>query len=186
MTCSAYDRLGKVPNIHNVLITTTGSVLRPAGYNPSKYTKNTRSGIVTSTGHDRLLSKVPHKNWGSRRPARYLRLRPGHALPTVRTRVPVSPRVSVWPNTTAQLIAEWYVITERSLIERVTIFLYLADYEHNWILYVKHSKSTQIRPVFYIYTHERSFCLLISIIGNIRYISPLVITLWSLFDPRQP
>ena len=130
-TGSAYYRLGKVPNITKVRLTTTGSVLRPAGYNLSNYTMNTRSGIVTSTGHDRLRINVTLQNWGSRRPARLLRFRPGHTLPSVRTRVPVSPRVSVRPNTTTQLIAELYVITKRSLIERATIFLYLADYEHN-------------------------------------------------------
>ena len=90
--------------------------------------------------------------------------------------------VSVWPNTTAQTISEWYMVVGHSLIERVTIFLYLTVQEHNWVLHVIHFKSTQIRPDFYIYTHERSFCLIVSIIINIRYISRYIITLWSHFS----
>ena len=35
--------------------------------------------------------------------------------------------------------------------------------------YAIYSKSTQIHPGFYIYTHERSICLIASIINNIRY-----------------
>ena len=87
--------------------------------------------------------------------------------------------VSVWPNITAQTISEWYMVVGHSLIERVTIFLYLAVQEHNWILPVIHFKSTQIRQDFYIYTHERSFCLIVSIIINIRYISRCVIQISS-------
>ena len=124
---TGYDRLG----------------LRPAGWNPSEYTENTRSCIMTSSGHDR---------WLYRRPTQVLGLRStgvgiwyddhGRALPTVRIIVPSSPRVSVGPNTTALAISEWYVVTGHSLIERVTIFLYLTVYEHNWFLHVIHFKST--------------------------------------------
>ena len=69
--------------------------------------------------------------WGSGRPARYLRLRPGRALPTVRIIVPSSPMISVLPNITVQTISEGYLVIGHSLIERVTILLYLAVYEHN-------------------------------------------------------
>ena len=71
------------------------------------------------------------KNWGSGRPARYLGLRPGRALPTVRIIVPSSPMVSVLPNITVHTISEGYLVIGHSLIERVTILLYLAVYEHN-------------------------------------------------------
>ena len=43
---------------------------------------------------------VLYKNWDSGRPARYLGLRPGRALPTVRIIVPSSPMVLVLPNIT--------------------------------------------------------------------------------------
>ena len=42
-------------------------------------------------------------------------------------------------------------------------------------LYEIYFTTTQINPVFYIYTLERSFCLIINIMINIRYISRCVI-----------
>ena len=39
----------------------------------------------------------------------------------------------------------------------------------HWVPYEIYFKSTQIDPGFYIYTLERSFCLIDSIIINIRY-----------------
>ena len=85
---------------------------------------------------------VLYKNWGCGRPARYLGLRPGRALPTVRIIVPSSPMVSVVPNITVQTISEGYLVIGHSLIERVTILLYLAVYEHNYFLHVRYFKST--------------------------------------------
>ena len=124
-------------------ITTTGHGQRPAGSNPLEYTKNTRSCIMTSTGDDRLLYK---------RSTRVLGLRstgvgicysdPGRDLPTVRIIAPSSPMASVWPNTTAQWISAGYIVTGHSLIERVTIFLYLTVQEHNWFILVIYFKST--------------------------------------------
>ena len=66
---------------------------------------------------------VPHKNWGSGRPASVSDTSDlGRTLPTVRIIVPSSPMVSVWPNTTGLTISEWYMVVGHSLIERVTIF----------------------------------------------------------------
>ena len=42
------------------------------------------------------------------------------------------------------------------------------------VLYEIHFKTTQIRPGFHIYTLERSFCLMINIMIDIRYISRCV------------
>ena len=72
-----------------------------------------------------------------------------------------------------------------SLTERVSILLYLTVHEHNWVLYVIHFNITQIRPDFYIYTHERSFCLIVSIVINIRYIFRCITTLCSHFGVCQ-
>ena len=175
----------------------------PVGQSPTEYTENTRLCTMTSTGHDRRLYNQDRSppttlytfypvGWS---PSQELGLRstgvgiwyfdPDRTLPTVRNIVPSSPMVSVWPNTPAQTILEWYMVVGHSLIERVTIFLYLTVQEHNRVLDVIHSKSTQIRPDFYIYTHERSFCLIVSIIINIRYISRYIITLWSHFGLCQ-
>ena len=49
------------------------------------------------------------------------------------------------------------------------IFLYLAVVRIHGVPYAIYFKSTQIHPGFYIYTHERSICLIASIINNIRY-----------------
>ena len=49
------------------------------------------------------------------------------------------------------------------------IFRYLAVVRIHWVPYAIYFKSTQIHPGFYIYTHERSICLIDSIINNIRY-----------------
>ena len=151
---------------------TTLYTFYPVGQSPSEYTENTRSCIMTSTGHDRLLYKRPPQVLGLRSTGLSIwYFDSGRALPTIRIIVLSSPMVSVWPNTTAQTISEWYMVVWHSLIERVAIFLYLTVQEHNWVPHVIHFKSTQIRPDFYIYTHERSFCLIVSIIINIRYIS---------------
>ena len=98
---------------------------------PSEDTENTRSCIMTSTGHDRRLYKHPTQVLGLRSTGVGIwYFDPGRALPTVRIIVPSSPRVSVWPNTTAQSISEWYMVVGHSLIERVTIISYLTDYEN--------------------------------------------------------
>ena len=55
----------------------------------------------------------------------------------------------------------------------------------HWVLHEIHFTTTQIRPGFYIYTHERSFCLIVSIIINIRYISRCIIILCSHFGLCQ-
>ena len=47
------------------------------------------------------------------------------------------------------------------------------------VLHEIHFITTQIRPGFYIYTLERSFCLIVSIIINIRYTSHCIIGLCS-------
>ena len=45
----------------------------------------------------------------------------------------------------------------------------------HWILYDIYFTTTQIRLGFYIYTLERSFCLMINIMIDIRYISCCII-----------
>ena len=44
-----------------------------------------------------------------------------------------------------------------------------------WVLYDKHTITTEIRSGYYIYSLERSFCLMINIMIDIRYISRCVI-----------
>ena len=156
MTSTCYDRLPYDPDRP---LPSTLYASYPVGSSPQNTLKIHGCVLWLLPVTTDYFIYVLHKNWGSGRPARYLRLRPGRALPTVRIIVPSSPMVSVWPNITVQTISEGYLVIGHSLIERVTILLYLAVYEHNWILYVTHSKSTQIRPVFYIYTHERSLAL---------------------------
>ena len=79
--------------------------------------------------------------------------------------------VSVPPNTIAQSISDQYVIVLYPPTERAMIKWYLADLRIHWVLHEIHFTTTQIDPGFYIYTLERSFCLLVSIIINIRYTS---------------
>ena len=57
-----------------------------------------------------------------------------------------------------------YPLTERAMIK-----WYLAVMRIHWVPYEIYFTTTQINPGFYIYTHERSFCLIASIIINIRY-----------------
>ena len=57
-----------------------------------------------------------------------------------------------------------YPITERAMIK-----WYLAVMRIHWVPYEIYFTTTQINPGFYIYTLERSFCLIASIIVNIRY-----------------
>ena len=55
---------------------------------------------------------------------------------------------------------------------------YRASYDKmvlSWVLHEMHFTTTQIDPGFYIYTLERSFCLMINIMIDIRYISRCVI-----------
>ena len=85
--------------------------------------------------------------------------------------------VSVRPNTIAQSISDQYVIVLYPLTERAMIKWYLADMRIHWVLHEIH--FTQIRPGFYIYTLEWSFCLIVSIIINIRYTSRCIIGLCS-------
>ena len=87
--------------------------------------------------------------------------------------------VSVRPNTIAQSISDQYVIVLYPLTERAMIKWYLADMRIHWVLHEIHFTTTQIRPGFYIYTLERSFCLIVSIIINIRYTSRCIIGLCS-------
>ena len=47
----------------------------------------------------------------------------------------------------------------------------------HWVLYDIHLITTQIRPGFYIYTLERSFCLILNIMIVIRHIPRCVIRL---------
>ena len=53
------------------------------------------------------------------------------------------------------------------------VYLDLGEYTES--SYDKHTITTEIRPDYYIYTLERSLCLIINIIINIRYISRCVI-----------
>ena len=46
--------------------------------------------------------------------------------------------------------------------------------EYTESYYDKHTNTTEIRPDYYIYTLERSICLIINIMINIRYISRCV------------
>ena len=87
--------------------------------------------------------------------------------------------VSVRPNTITQSISDQYVIVLYPLTERDIIKWYLADMRIHWVLHEIHFITTQIHPGFYIYTLERSFCLIVSIIINIRYISHCIIGLCS-------
>ena len=83
--------------------------------------------------------------------------------------------VSVRPTTIAQLISEQYMVVSHSPTERDTILLYLADYANT--LHEIHFITTQIRPGFHMYVLERSFCLIVNIIDNIRHTSRCVIRL---------
>ena len=87
--------------------------------------------------------------------------------------------VSVWPNTITQSISDQYVIVLYPLTERAMLKWYLADMRIHWVLHEIHFTTTQIHPGFYIYTLERSFCLIVSIIINIRYTSHCIIGLCS-------
>ena len=49
----------------------------------------------------------------------------------------------------------------------------------HWVPYEIYFTTTQINPVFYIYTLERSFCLIINIMINIRYISRCVMQIFK-------
>ena len=55
----------------------------------------------------------------------------------------------------------------------------------HWVLYDIHLITTQIRPGFYIYTLERSFCLILNIIIVIRHIPRCVIQLYK-FTSASP
>ena len=125
MTSTGYYRL--LYNQDRLLPTTNTRFTRL-----DKIPLNTRSCIMTSTGHNRLLIKGSPQELGLRSTGvGFSHSDPAVPLPTVRIIVPSSPRVLVGPSTTAQTIAERYVITGYSLIERITIFLFLAVYEHN-------------------------------------------------------
>ena len=87
--------------------------------------------------------------------------------------------VSVRPNKITQPISDQYVIVLYPLTERAMIKWYLADMRIHWVLHEIHFITTQIHPGFYIYTLERSFCLIVSIIINIRYSSHCIIGLCS-------
>ena len=103
----------------------------------------------------------------------------GRALPTVRIIVPSSRMVSVRPNTIAQSISDQYVIVLYPLTERAMTKWYLAVMRIHWVLYEIHFTTTQIRPGFYMYTLERSFCLIVNIMIDIRHISRCVIQISS-------
>ena len=91
----------------------------------------TTDGFIIKTGHYRRLYTRSTQVLGLRSTGVGIwYFDPGRALPTVRIMVPSSPMVSVWPNTTAQSISEWYMVVRHSLIERVTIISYLTDYEN--------------------------------------------------------
>ena len=99
-------------------------------------------------------------------------------LPLVRIIVPSSRMASSLLTITPQLISEQYMIELHSLPGRDTIFGYLADYVNTLSpIYDIHLITTQIRPVFYIYTLERSFCLILNIMIDIRHIPRCVIRL---------
>ena len=48
-----------------------------------------------------------------------------------------------------------------------------------WVLYDKHTTTTEIRAGYYIYSLERSFCLMFNIMIDIRYISRCVIQIFK-------
>ena len=122
---------------------------------------------------------VSHNYWGSSRPTSvYGYVDHGRALPTIRIIVPSPRMVSVRPTTIAQLISEQYMDVLHSPTERDTIFLYLIMRIHR-VLHEIHFKATQIRPGFHIYVLERSFCLIVNIINNIRHTSRCEIRLCS-------
>ena len=142
----------------------------------SEYTKNTRSCTMTWTGHDRWLYKRLTLLLGLRSTGVGIWYDDhGRALPTVRIKVPSSRMVSVWPNTITQSISDQYVIVLYPLTERAMIKWYLPVMRIHWVPYEIYFTTTQIDPGFYIYTLERSFCLTINIMINIRYISRCVI-----------
>ena len=53
----------------------------------------------------------------------------------------------------------------------------LTVHEHNWVLHVIHFNITQIRPDCYIYTHERSFCLIVD--SKYYYQHPIYFPLYN-------
>ena len=83
--------------------------------------------------------------------------------------------VSVRPNTIAQSISDQYVIVLYPLTGRAMIKWYLAVMRIHRVLHEMHFTTTQIDPGFYIYTLKRSFCLMINIMIDIRYIFRCVI-----------
>ena len=64
----------------------------------------------------------------------------------------------------------FYPVTARAMIK-----WYLAVWPIHWVPYDKYFRTTQINSGFYIYTLERSFCLINKIMINIWYISRCVI-----------
>ena len=61
--------------------------------------------------------------------------------------------------------------------------LYQLRWRH-WVPYDKHSITTEIRSDYYICTLERSFCLIINIMIDIRYISRCVIQISKSVFPQ--
>ena len=95
---------------------------------------------------------------------RYLILRPGCTLPTIRIIVPSSPRVSVWPNITVRTISEWYLVVGHSLIERVTIF-FIFIYTRKVLL--PHSKHYNQHPIYFPWCNYTLISLrVMSILGE--------------------
>ena len=76
----------------------------------------------------------------------------------------------------AQLISEQYMVELHSLPGQDTIFMYLADYV-NTLSPIWYTLDNNTRPGFYIYTLERSFCLMFNILIDTRHISRCVIRL---------
>ena len=48
------------------------------------------------------------------------------------------------------------------------VYINLGEYTNILVLYDKHTITTEIRSGYYIYTLERSFCLMINIMIDIR------------------
>ena len=58
-------------------------------------------------------------------------------------------------------------------------FVLTSVYDNLGVPYNIHVRTTQIHPGFYIYTHESSFCLIVSIIISIQYVSRCVIQIFK-------
>ena len=119
----------------------------------SEYTKNTRSGNMTSTGHDRQPYKRLTQQSG---------LRSTGSVSEAPTPAVLGPPpglyfcLHLWSRSVLIQLPKQYqnniMVVGYSLTERVTIFLYLTVHEHNWVLHAIHFKN--LSGFLHIYTRK--------------------------------